>query len=415
MPVSDSSDSLRRCADACKEGYGYDMGLDMVRRSEGQPRMVPTDLSIKDDLLIWAWGEDVVGISGYGIGKAQKKPSDSASVLNEFVRVFEKESRVLEFAQSHGPLGCCRHGLPLNHGAWPESGSMGDRAGYKKAPNKFTGILFTTVPVPDRYYCQPRALTPVEKRAFSLTDRRNYLAESLSAWRFYSEQAGAVLRIIGQLKLGLRAPTVDVFALYAALRGEPIETSPNEERKARYRTSESQNKLALRALLMNDEPHRVGQTYTRVRSLISDPEIEKRRREALSALGHDREFQWDLIASTLNGWLAHAPVRFYCDNKDAGQKFKIRPYVGDERGIFPELALLLTTAATGLRSPLVCSGCGLPFMPVREPTTGERTYCQVCRDNRVPQRDAERAYREDHPRKAKKSEVSPDGKKTRPK
>jgi hypothetical protein len=335
-----------------------------------QTRIVPVEFSIKGDWLVWTWLEHPVPLAGHGTGRAKKR-LDSVSALSEFVRVFEKEGNILEFARAFGPLGLCEHGLPLYHGGLPKSGSMGDSSGFRRAPriNEFARIHFTSIPVLNRYYCPPHKFEGFEKEFFSLSKDKHYFAESLSLWHFYADQAGAVLRIVNQLKSDRRPFTADV--------------------------------LSLRALL-NDQPYQVTANYKGVANFFtSRPNDENRGHKALMTLSQSRGEIWNLVASVLNEWLVHARVRFYCDGVTAGQKFKIRPYVGDERGIFPELALQLTTAVTGLQSPLICSGCGFPFMPVRERTTGERTYCQVCRDNRVPQRDAERAYRQKNPRKAK--------------
>ena len=61
-------------------------------------------------------------------------------------------------------------------------------------------------------------------------------------------------------------------------------------------------------------------------------------------------------------------------------------------GLFGFLALHLFYAITGRTLWALCSSCSGIYRPTRRPAHGQRKYCQACRDQGVPSRDANRAY-----------------------
>ena len=63
-------------------------------------------------------------------------------------------------------------------------------------------------------------------------------------------------------------------------------------------------------------------------------------------------------------------------------------------GLLGALVVRLMVAIAGAEGLAICSACGLPFVPRRRPVATRRRYCDVCRDDRQPQRDAEAAARQ---------------------
>jgi hypothetical protein len=61
--------------------------------------------------------------------------------------------------------------------------------------------------------------------------------------------------------------------------------------------------------------------------------------------------------------------------------------------MFSGLALQLTLAVARADSPATCSACARIYVPERRPNAARRNYCPVCREAKIPLRDAARAHR----------------------
>ena len=73
--------------------------------------------------------------------------------------------------------------------------------------------------------------------------------------------------------------------------------------------------------------------------------------------------------------------------------------------LFGVLASQLALAVARANVLAQCSGCSRLYARPRKPQRGRRNYCNTCRKNGVPARDAQRTWREEHPNGRK--EVSP--------
>jgi hypothetical protein len=72
-----------------------------------------------------------------------------------------------------------------------------------------------------------------------------------------------------------------------------------------------------------------------------------------------------------------------------------RPLLGFAgAGLFGALTMQLVLACAGSDGLALCSGCGVAYLPPRQPSAGTRRYCPECRRRKVDQRDAARAYRQ---------------------
>jgi hypothetical protein len=62
-------------------------------------------------------------------------------------------------------------------------------------------------------------------------------------------------------------------------------------------------------------------------------------------------------------------------------------------GLRGALAVQLMAATAKADGVILCTGCGLSYIPERRPREGERRYCPACRAQKIPQRDAARDLR----------------------
>lgn len=106
-------------------------------------------------------------------------------------------------------------------------------------------------------------------------------------------------------------------------------------------------------------------------------------------LGYTGEFgsRYEAVADTVAQWLDRAKSWPRPIASDAGVTFEYPP------GLFTYLGCLLADRLVGSTQNVACSGCGEPFTPERTPRSDQNHYCPACRASRVPQREAERAYR----------------------
>lgn len=95
----------------------------------------------------------------------------------------------------------------------------------------------------------------------------------------------------------------------------------------------------------------------------------------------------ELVASSVRGWLLIAGVRPRFVWNDL-------PRIDFEcPTLFGILAVQLALAVAGSSGFQVCGSCGAVYMPRRRPRAFERNYCEDCRKQGIPIRDAMRSYR----------------------
>lgn len=103
--------------------------------------------------------------------------------------------------------------------------------------------------------------------------------------------------------------------------------------------------------------------------------------------GLDVAGQWALVAEVADAWLRLGDARPRIRLPGAGEGM-----VFSGRNLFGTLALQLASAISRREGLDICLGCGLPYTPTRVPPKGRRHYCSACRDRKVPQKHAARAY-----------------------
>jgi hypothetical protein len=95
------------------------------------------------------------------------------------------------------------------------------------------------------------------------------------------------------------------------------------------------------------------------------------------------------ISNLLNLWLEDGDVRWQCAWERPA--FMVTPGV---QSLFGAIALQLMLAIGRVDALAVCSNCRVAYGPRRKPVAGRRSYCETCRRDKIPQRDATAAYRE---------------------
>ncbi len=93
------------------------------------------------------------------------------------------------------------------------------------------------------------------------------------------------------------------------------------------------------------------------------------------------------LADPLNMWLALGVAPPLLRWEGSGP-----PAVLLGGGLFGTLAVQLMSAVTRTRGLSLCSECGDPYPPERQPRAGEKNYCQECRSQGKPGLNATKAY-----------------------
>ena len=111
-----------------------------------------------------------------------------------------------------------------------------------------------------------------------------------------------------------------------------------------------------------------------------------------------REEGWGLVAYFADYWLKAANVRPWPQVLDG----TVRLTLGSDWGhspLFGAIAVQLVLVISGAPGFTVCDACRSVYAPSRMPRAGERHYCQVCRNRKVPQLHASARYRRGETRK----------------
>lgn len=178
------------------------------------------------------------------------------------------------------------------------------------------------------------------------------VSEPISVWRYWSLQCSALLSAASRLRDRRPPAPEDWHALFKMPPWAAYGASPSRE--AQQRIYEAQQ--------------------------ISEERIRS------GALGRDSERE--VVAGAVSAWLHLANVGI------AVRWEKRRPkIVVTAGGLLAGVALQLALAIGDADGWAVCTGCGKFHAPSRVPVPGRATYCETCRDSRVPERLASRAYR----------------------
>jgi hypothetical protein len=107
--------------------------------------------------------------------------------------------------------------------------------------------------------------------------------------------------------------------------------------------------------------------------------------------------QWRFLGLCLDSWLEiisfRPGLRIRNDEK---AEFGLSISQHDFSQLLAVIGLELLFQVTGAKRLLTCSGCGVPYIPKRLPTHGDRTYCPGC-GTRVARLDAAARWRERNP------------------
>lgn len=257
------------------------------RPYQGRINKVPAviDLDDKNYVLTWRWGDPPDE-------DPDRPPSKSPTLLMEFTRLSDPKAgneAILAFARKWGVLELCDHGLPCTHNHLQEY----------FMPNN---------------WCSPNKYTDGERRYF----------ESLRRWKYYAEQARAMLSIAACLRHGNPGRKEDWRLIFRWSREEKHPTNFH------------------------------GEEY----------DIDKR-----------------LLIYLVNRWVALGNVRPILKSEGDCD------FITFDTNLFGKLAAQMMMVVGGTNGLGYCSACGMPYAPQRQPKSSQRNYCQECRE-RAPWRDA---------------------------
>jgi len=118
-------------------------------------------------------------------------------------------------------------------------------------------------------------------------------------------------------------------------------------------------------------------------------EFQESRLFSMHGLANDR-LKFEI---TLNTLIGRAQVRPVVRNVESSWRVE---FVGGHRiccALYGALICQLMLAATRTEGAVICASCGIGFTPKRRPNQARRAYCRLCREKKVPERDAARDYR----------------------
>jgi hypothetical protein len=275
--------------------FDDDDGL-IYRPYQSRINRVPGVIDLEDYVITWRWGETPED-------DRDRSPSKPPNLLMEFTRLADPKSgdkAILAFARKWGVLEICRHGLPCSHHHLQEYFMPHD-------------------------WCGPLRYTDGERRYY----------ESTLRWKYFAEQARALLSVAVLLRQGKPGRKEDWKVIF--------KRKPEEVWHPKFH----------------------GEDY----------DIDKR-----------------LLIYLVNRWLALGNVRPIL--KSDGE----REFITFDTNLFGVLATQLMMVVCRTSGLGICSGCGMLYTPRRrQPKFGQRNYCQECgkkaawRDAKAAERRRERA------------------------
>jgi hypothetical protein len=226
---------------------------------------------------------------------------------------------VRDFARRWGMLGLCAHQLPRNHRGTVPAGLLDAAAVSVGTPCGIPGD------------------------------------EAISAWRYWSSQALALLQVFGPVVAGGLA----------------------DERHWQTLASRGPWATAIRGRQV-DEQDVEWNYWLRPGSVATEP---------------------ILVTDAVDAWLSMSGERLSLSWWDGQPQVRL-----GQGGLLGALGMQLVLAATGADALGICSGCRRPHVPSRPRATQWRSYCPECRRNGVPVVTASATYRrleKEHPNRVK--------------
>jgi len=255
-------------------------------------------------------------------------------LLEQFVDLTQEDApapRAIEaYARRWGVLEICEHALPRTHNprrqpSIPRLAEDPGAAGWQ----------------PWQDGCYPLGYVPFGVATPKGRTSPHYECwEPLRSWARVSRRARALLNIAARLHGGARGPVEDWHLL---LGGDETIESWSSRRK---------------------------------QTELSDDHI---RRYYGSRLNEERS----RLSGQLNDWLELGNVRPVLTWAQQGPE--LRTWI---HGLFGAIALQLVLAVARTEALAICSHCARSYLPKRKPVEGKRRYCDECRTNGIPMRDA---------------------------
>lgn len=256
-----------------------------------------------------------------------------STMVEQFLELADAPSdQIRRYAQRWGVLRICAHGLPASH----------------NSRNLLTGVTRLTPCVPLTEIVERIGQPPAYVGDSSLSrdggprppivERTHQGFEPIGAWRQFSRQARAILRIVAAHREQERADREDLRVLFRWL----------------WFTAGG-----------HDCPISYDPDTGAVRACEHEPKEDITLTPAL---------QRQLIHKSLDDWSAMADIRLRFGWTEAGEPLRITG-----AGVFGELAIQLMMLVHQSNGFAICSSRGCIYVPERRPRRGEHRYCPNCR------------------------------------
>ena len=316
----------------------------LERRVLAPPWPIPKRIALDGDRLRWTWtlGSDWPGITPSPLIEP------AAGLLEHFLRLREAPARqILRYAQRWGVLGLCEHDFPAQHPPdyWPSRAIEMHGCPYAwDDPCGFEAVR-SSRGRPARAERSKRADGP------SVNPRVD----------FHS------CHVRGIYETGE----------YVGTPWEPLDAWRTWARRAHAF-------LAVAAALQDGE--------------LGAESDWRLTRDSNRKTPHTVTAAWRELTYYAGYWLKAADVRPWPQFQDGIVRFAIGSDWGHSP-LFGAIAVQLVLAICGAQGFAVCDACRNVYAPRRAPRAGEQHYCQMCRDRKVPQRQAAARYRKGETKK----------------
>ena len=333
---------------------------DLGRIMPTAPLVVPALIELDGDRLVWSPSSSTEG-------PISRQP-DKAMITRFIALARRKPAQVLRFARDYGVLGICHHGLPCSHN--------------QPRPVR-------VVPGEPVIWCQPLGYP-------------DQFWEPLEAWYHFAEEARGMLNRAARFHRQVRREPGDVLWVFDAF-DDVIASSMSPEDTRDLREQERQGRERRRAgtTHLDDLTVRVAELEAKVAGgddsegtafeldhirFLRDCEAEDPGIDYGAV--DDDEIDRFVLTEFVNEWLALGDVRpaFHWDqNGAAGMTFG--------GGLFGTLAVQLMGIVGRSEGLALCSACGSPYLPNRQPRAGENNYCPECK-TKAKNREGQKRYRQ---------------------
>ncbi|MFZ0995777.1 MAG: hypothetical protein WAO09_07350 [Candidatus Dormiibacterota bacterium] len=383
-----------------------------------EPIPVPTHVDLSEDGEWVLWDRFAAGPPD------PRRPGVAA--LAEFLGLRDPvggPEAVRGYAQRWGILAVCPHWFPTSHAPADETGP-----GSPVFPEHTECLPFGAYDEPHYTDARRRGATEALDERAAQAWRWSHAsvltgAEPIWYWQATAAAFGAVLSLATQLRAGELGRHEDWLAVYEWPPGhavpirfgqweaptpppaDPMPWPGSWSTVLWAERAEAQRALAEARGTWNP-PHEAPNSDAEWTAWLQTGGVRSSRDISaewpgvpIGGLPQTTAGQRATLAAFVDRWLALGAVRpvfRWAADQEPRLSFKAG-------GLFGALAVHLAVRVANGQGWAICNGCGAPYAPRRLVRSGRRAYCDQCRRDRVPDRDAHRDWRVREADKAKEA------------